>query len=477
MRATVTLIAGFIIACCWLSAGLAQNKKQEKKAVEAQKKPAAAEKKSAESAKQAAPLRFLLPQSPGPHLGQVESVQKEGLIEIGPPAGDVPMPPPGFALELTEGYYIGVVTEKPTAGLEGARLFRALVTEVGENGAAKLQVGKSAAAAVKQGEIVALFRPTGGTTALMKKIPELAPLEQGAAPEGKDEGNKAQLAQSFNNVKQIMLALHNFHDAFNHFPPAVVIGPDKKPWHSWRVMLLPFLDAADIYNQYKWDEPWNGPNNKKLLSRMPPMFADPVYGENKEFFTHYVAITGEDAAFLTDPVEFDGEDFNIGLASGRSMREFTDGTSNTLMIGPVGPDRKIPWMKPEDIVVDGDFPELGKKGSFALPYMTEQGNAGVFSRTDGSATTILEGVDMDLFRALVTIHGGEIVDWSEVPSAAVAPQMPMAPVLYITLDEKKPVARLVMEPVQPALLPAPILEPPRATPAVPPPPRKVQEEE
>ena len=83
---------------------------------------------------------------------------------------------------------------------------------------------------------------------------------------------------------------------------------------------------------------------------------------------------------------------------------------------------------------------------------------------------------MDLFRALVTIHGGEIVDWSEVPSIAVAPQMPMAPVLYISVDEKNPVARLVMEPVQPALLPAPMnLAPPRATPAVPPPPRKLPE--
>lgn len=477
MRAKSTFVVGLVIAgWCFGSIAPAQEKapSEKKKSAASGKKPAAEEKGAVKKAAQSdaasgaenpAPLRFVLPQSPGPVVTQIEKVQKDGLVDAGHPGEDVPLPPPGFSIELTEGYYIGIVSEKYGAGLAGAQLLRAQVTDVGEAGAVKLQVARSAAAAIKQGEFLVLFRPAGATTTMMKKLPDLAPIEAGPAPGAKDEGNAKLLTQSSNNGKQIMLALHNFHDAFRHLPPAVVVGPDKKPWHSWRVMLLPFLDAADVYNQYKWDEPWDGPNNKKLLSRMPAIYADPVYGENKEHLTHYVAITGDDAAFSSDPIEFDGEEFNPVHFPGRSFREFTDGLSNTLMIGPVGPDRKIPWMKPEDIVVGDDFPELGKKGSFALPYKTERGDAGLFARGDGSVTTILEGVDMDLFRALVTIHGGEIVDWSEVPSVAIARAGPTVPVLYIMGDAKKPIARLSMEPAP--VMPAPLnlLAPPQAVPA------------
>ena len=72
---------------------------------------------------------------------------------------------------------------------------------------------------------------------------------------------------------------------------------------------------------------------------------------------------------------------------------------------------------------------------------------------------------MDLFRALVTIHGGEIVDWSEVPSVAIARAGPMVPVLYIMGNAKKPIARLSMEPAP--VMPAPLnlLAPPQAVPA------------
>jgi hypothetical protein len=451
MRTNLILSIGLAAA---LSCSLALGQPGGKKAAP-NSKPNAAESEAS--------LRFPLLQR-SPYFGKIESVTKEGTVRSSPPDN---IPQALLASDVSEGYYLAVVQESFGSSLEGARLFRAVVTDVGENGAVEFQIAKPAADALKVGELLMLFRPSGATTARLKQLPDLAAIEEGPAPGGKKEPDyQVQLAKSFNNLKQIGLALHNFHDMYNHLPPAVVMGPDEKPWHSWRIFLLPYLEEAALYNQYKFDEPWNCPNNKKLLEKMPAVYSDPIYGENKDFHTHYAAITGDGMAFSAEGAEFDGKNLNLGKLAGLGFAEFRDGTSNTLLIGPVGPDRKIPWMKPEDVKIDDTFPELGKKGSFALPYKTEKGNAGPFLRCDGSVTSILGGIDKDAFRTLVTINGGEIVDWAEVPSVSPPPMTGgTSPVIYIVREGKKTTARLVMEPLPLPQMQFPGGLPPGAIPA------------
>ncbi|MDH3719020.1 MAG: DUF1559 domain-containing protein, partial [Planctomycetota bacterium] len=84
----------------------------------------------------------------------------------------------------------------------------------------------------------------------------------------------ASRVQCMNNLKQIALALHQYHDQYGSFPPAYVAGPDGKPWHSWRVLILPFIEAEPLYAMYNFDEPWDGPNNRKLAAAAPHI---PVY--------------------------------------------------------------------------------------------------------------------------------------------------------------------------------------------------------
>src|SRR5438105_1376638 len=67
-----------------------------------------------------------------------------------------------------------------------------------------------------------------------------------------------------NNMKQIELALLNYHDANKSFPPAYVADAEGKPMHSWRVLILPYLERNDLYQQYDFNEPWNGPHNSRL---------------------------------------------------------------------------------------------------------------------------------------------------------------------------------------------------------------------
>src|SRR5262245_42706847 len=70
-------------------------------------------------------------------------------------------------------------------------------------------------------------------------------------------------------LKQFGLALQNYHDTYGSFPPAFVLGPDGRPWHSWRVLILPFMECDPLYREYRFNEPWDGPNNRKLLAKMP----------------------------------------------------------------------------------------------------------------------------------------------------------------------------------------------------------------
>src|SRR5262249_55444709 len=109
------------------------------------------------------------------------------------------------------------------------------------------------------------------------------------------------------------------------------------------------------------------------------------------------------------------------------------------------PDRKIPWMKPEDIVVDDEFPDLGKKGGFAIPYKSDKGNAGPFAFCDGSVQALLDSIDHNTFRALLTLDGGEAI--GQYPRLSPAPNAgQMVPVIYIITEGNKTRAIMAREP-------------------------------
>ena len=187
--------------------------------------------------------------------------------------------------------------------------------------------------------------------------------------------------QSTNNLKQIGLAMHNFHASYKHLPPAAARASktrqreDDYPPHSWRVALLPFVEQSALYDQYKFDEPWDSPANLKILEQMPSVYRSTM-SPSGSTDTCYFALTGPGTVFS-------GQE-------GTSFREITDGTSNTLMI--VEAKRAIPWTKPEDIPYDPEkpIPQLG--GYF------EQGFLGLFC--DGSVHFLYEGIDEKMLRAV-----------------------------------------------------------------------------
>ena len=104
-----------------------------------------------------------------------------------------------------------------------------------------------------------------------------------------------------NNIRQIALALLNYRQANGCFPPAYIVDKNGRPAHSWRVLILPYLEGQTLYQQYNFNEPWDGPNNKKLLAGRPPMcFVCPSDGNIRisgTACTSYAAVVGADAAW------------------------------------------------------------------------------------------------------------------------------------------------------------------------------------
>jgi hypothetical protein len=198
--------------------------------------------------------------------------------------------------------------------------------------------------------------------------------------------------RSQNNLKQIALAMHGYHDAYRGFPPPALASKDKKPLLSWRVAILPFIEQVQLYRQFKLDEPWDSENNKKLIPLMPSIYADPR-GKNKEpGMTYYQVFVGPGTVF---------EPMNRGpLANIRIPNDIPDGTSNTIMAVEAG--KPVIWTKPDDLPFNPDsktLPPLG--GLFPDGF-----NAAL---CDGSVRFIRRTVPASTLRLLIIRNDGNPV--------------------------------------------------------------------
>jgi prepilin-type processing-associated H-X9-DG protein len=211
----------------------------------------------------------------------------------------------------------------------------------------------------------------------------------------------ANRVQCTNNLKQIGIAFHNYHDVHGQFPPAVVYDATGKPLYSWRVLLLPYLEQDALYRQFKLDEPWDSPHNKPLSMVMLKVYMDPSHPPEPGMTTYQV-IRGKGTLFEADP-----QNGLVPLKDGKGrfqakpiikMADITDGTSNTFLV--VETDQAVPWAAPMDL----DFDPNGPLPKFGTAH------AGGFNAAfaDGSVR-FLNNVAPQTLRALITRNGGEVI--------------------------------------------------------------------
>jgi hypothetical protein len=223
--------------------------------------------------------------------------------------------------------------------------------------------------------------------------PKEDPTPEGTLAVEPAPANEEQAAEhiktSTNNLQQIALAFHNYHDTYGKFPHDLT-DKEGKTLLSWRVHLLPFLEQDKLYKEFKLEEPWDSENNKKLLAEMPEIYMSPRVVVKKKGYTVYQGFAGEGALF--EP--------------GKTLRiaSIIDGTSNTIMA--VESSLAVPWSKPADLPFDvkKDLPDIGKA----------YGAKPLAALCDGSVRTLnLKTLTPETFKAAITVAGGEVLgaDW------------------------------------------------------------------
>lgn len=186
------------------------------------------------------------------------------------------------------------------------------------------------------------------------------------------------------NLRQIAAALNAYAWRYQAFPPAFTVDASGRPLHSWRTLILPFLDEQKLYGQIDLNQPWDAPVNQKVGKLMPRLCACPeVASETGR--TCYVVVVGEETCFPG------------GRA--RPLVEIKDGSVFTIMVVEVSEEAAVPWMAPQDITLAGWREDL------ELPSNHRGGNHIAFK--DGSINHIDGETPVQVLAALTTVAGDD----------------------------------------------------------------------
>ena len=243
---------------------------------------------------------------------------------------------------------------------------------------------KIAGDVLKAGKLDVDDRTTTATLTVPADVPYAAFVEMVAG--GKMTSN----AQDQNNLKQLSLFIHNYHEGNNAMCPSYLVDKKGKPTLSWRVMALPYVEQDQLFKKFKLDEAWDSDHNMKVFKDhpMPPVFLNS--GDKAEDkATRYRVFTGNGAGWD---------------ATGRlKFADFTDGTSNTVAIATAA--TAVPWTKPDELEFDPEK-EVGK----LLHFRGDRCNIAMF---DGSVRAVKKAVSEKTLKAAVTRGGGEVFDFDK----------------------------------------------------------------
>lgn len=194
-----------------------------------------------------------------------------------------------------------------------------------------------------------------------------------------------------NNLKQIALAMLNYEATHRTFPPAYLPDANGQPMHSWRVMILPYMEQQALYQRYDLNEPWDGPNNSLLIDSMPEVYAcpsDPTGG------CAYHVINVPDGIF-------DG-------AKANGMASIIDGTSNTiLVVEAVGSMQD--WTDPTNDLGPAALTQPVNSAKDGTAISSYHPGGAMIVRADGSVIFIPETTATQIISAMTTKSDGQAV--------------------------------------------------------------------
>ena len=157
--------------------------------------------------------------------------------------------------------------------------------------------------------------------------------------------------------------------------------------HSWRTLILPYLDERRLYATIDLSKPWNDSANAQAFNTIPRVYQCPS-GDRASNYTSYLAIVGANACFHpTQP---------------RAISEITDDTSQTLMVFEGAAEQAVHWMAPQDA---DERMVLSLTGNGNL---THSGGTNV-ATVSGSVQFLSDRISQETLRALISIAGNDHV--------------------------------------------------------------------
>jgi Protein of unknown function (DUF1559) len=196
------------------------------------------------------------------------------------------------------------------------------------------------------------------------------------------------------------LAVVNYGDANGHYPAAFFADANGRPIHSWRIAILPYIGQEALHSQYGFNEPWDGPNNSRLRSNMPKVFA--LHGEYRPGLTttNYLVVAGSETVFPG----------TVGLP----QKNVKDPSSSTILIVE-NRGASVCWMEPRDLHMDLMSYSIGSANGISSTF-----DDPAVAMLDTSLHRLKKSISPVTLRALITANGGEELggtegDWVVLP--------------------------------------------------------------
>ena len=197
----------------------------------------------------------------------------------------------------------------------------------------------------------------------------------------------ARRTQCKNNLKQIMLALHNYEQEHGAFPPAYTVDGDGRPLHSWRTLILPYLEQRKLYDSIDLLKPWDDPVNADAYRTVVTSYVCPTNSSFTTLTTYLGIVTPGSCLLPAEP---------------RRLGEISDGTANTFVVFEVTPDQGVHWMQPTDA-------DEKKVLNFALIERQPHHNGTHAALADGSIRFIGKQTDQKTLQGLISCDAGDFV--------------------------------------------------------------------
>jgi hypothetical protein len=198
-------------------------------------------------------------------------------------------------------------------------------------------------------------------------------------------------AACINKLKQISMALRSYADDYGGLPPAYTVDAAGRPLHSWRTLILPYLEQEEIYKKIDLSKPWDDPVNGEALRTVVAVYRCPEQ-EGMDNRTTYLGLVGPRACLVP------------GRA--RRLEEITDAHEATVVVIEVGEERAVPWMAPVDadeslVLGIGPKARLHHEGSMGVGFV------------DAHVASLGADTPVEVRRAMMTVSGNddEMVKW------------------------------------------------------------------